>query len=332
MKKLTPTLLAALLLIGLCWQAPKEAQNAPAGSEGLKARADAVKDALLSGTPEELFAAFAPWLRGRAELFKSEFAVDIGAQDDEELRQAMLNEARKHDPADILELKEATDVQNLTAAQQVGLWLKYYTLRDEKFSAARKDAKWLEVDRQVTTKSVGKDETKIAGTVTYMSPETHNTITVNAVRQDGAWYVEGLDCAIGSLVIDSAKSPLSEDILKLADIEKETFLLKRSEGVHLMAAARDWCRVEYAKKEIYPKNLSDSIELEDFVGHYFRVRDKVYKKPDANRGALVAEPVDDDSLGFGVLYFDYGNGETEIKWYDSKADLDEALKNFQTAK
>ena len=336
MKKLTPTLLAALLLIGLCWTPHKEAQDAPAGSDGLKARADAVKDALLSGTVDELFGSFAPWLQGRAKLFKSDFVSDVDAEIEETVQQAMLRTVKEHDPADILELKEVKDVKNLTAAQLAGLWLEYYTLRDEKFSSARKDADWFEVDRRVATKSVGEGEGETVGRVIYMSPQSHDAITVQAVQQDGAWYVTGLKCAIGELIIDSDKSPLSPAILKLKEMKKETFRLKRSEAEILMGAARDYCRVEYSKTEKLPKNLGDGLKdstvEEEFGGTYFNVRDAVYNDPDKKRGAVVADPVEDESLGYGALYFNDGDGTTDIKWYDTKDALDKALKAFQTAK
>src|SRR5690606_24620094 len=59
--------LVALMLLALTAHSPAQAQNP--GGDALQKTAAGLRDALLNGTPDELFNKLAPWMRGRVELF-----------------------------------------------------------------------------------------------------------------------------------------------------------------------------------------------------------------------------------------------------------------------
>ncbi|MCA8936302.1 MAG: hypothetical protein KDB68_08840 [Planctomycetes bacterium] len=347
MKKLTLSLLVAVALLGLVENTDVVKADAPSG-DALHEKADGLRKALLSGTSDELFNKLAPWLRGRCDLFKerlpdlleeelADAPADERGQWETELHNNIIERITDRDPAGKLGVKTFEDVLKLSAANMYAADVGQLRLQADEELKPNRDAKWHEVDRAIFTAEEklkwapkGALATRTFGTIAFVN-RFNDTMEVTCVGDGNAWQVISFKAQIGTRNVKSDGTELVKDpIFKIVD--KELRAAKRSEGKQLLGAARDHLRVQWARDGSVPKKISDSTELEYFDGVYFKLRDTVYKKPDADRGAVVAEPIDDEELGWGVLYFDYGSGESDHNWYDTEKELDQALKAFQTAK
>lgn len=107
----------------------------------------------------------------------------------------------------------------------------------------------------------------------------------------------------------------------------------------MLGSLKNQARVAYAKVGVAPKTLTGDIEAggckvspDELKREHYQVRDVMYKKPDMERSALVCEPLAGAEYGYGALYFNYADGESDYEWYDTKEKLEDALKAFQTAK
>lgn len=350
MKKLAATFVAVLALLSLASPAPVEAQATPSG-DALKTVADNLRNALLSGTPEELLNQLAPWLRGRVELFDErlpdelkemleEFPEEERAEFEEMFKAAMVEDAAIRDPKGVLGIKTFDDILALSPAQMYSMDLGHLQFHADEEVAAHRTAKWHEVNRAIFTRTEDlewTDEDEIERTYGKISFVNRflDIIEITCVAEGSTWQVIDFNTMIGDWDLELFESEMMEDPT-FEIFEGEVVDAKRSEAEQLLGSARDQARVEYAKTGAAPKALTDSMSEEDFeayfTGVYFKLRARIYKKPDMERGAIVAEPVDDESLGYGVLYFNYAEGGGDFEWYDSEEDLEEALKNFQTAK
>ncbi|MCC7510827.1 MAG: hypothetical protein IT464_15800 [Planctomycetes bacterium] len=113
----------------------------------------------------------------------------------------------------------------------------------------------------------------------------------------------------------------------------------RKKAEDVLGSLMSWARVAYAKTGVEPKTLTGDMDgggckvsPDGLKDDHYQVRDVVYKKPDMERGALVCEPLKDEKLGFGAVYFNYAGGKGDYEWYDTKEKLEDALKAFRTAK
>jgi hypothetical protein len=353
MRKFAATVVCALFLC-VAATAPIEAGGAP-GSDALKTAGDGVAVALMTGTPDELFNRIAPWLRGRAELFKErlpdelekileEFPEERRAGFKKELEAAMLADVKTRDPDGALGVESMEDIIGLSAAQMFSLDLRHLQLQADEKLKANRGARWHEVNRAVYTRMERldwgeADEGEVQrtyGKIGYAN-RFKDSLVVTCTAEGDNWFVVDFSLRMGDWELALSDSDLMRDpmpeIVAGADNSLEA---KRAEGEQLMGSARNQARVEFARKGTAPKALTDSISEEEFeglfTGRYFKLRASIYKKPDMERGAIVAEPVDDESLGYGALYFNYWDGDSDIEWYESQEDLEEALKNFQSAK
>ncbi|MCA8911452.1 MAG: hypothetical protein KDB82_07090 [Planctomycetes bacterium] len=317
--------------------------------DALAEKAGKLRNALLSGTTDELFNQLPSYLRGRGELFKegipelieNELADFPEEKRDEfrgKLQESIVERAQSRDPAGKLGVKTFDDILKLKAADMYAMDVGQLRLQADADLKANREAKWHEVSRDVYEAEDDiawtqgpKHGTRTYGAISFMN-HFKDAMQVTCVAEGDSWQVIDYALRVGKRDLRLDRSELVKDPM-VPLIDEEVLSYKRAEGEQLLGAARDYSRVENAKNGTPPKKLSDGVELDTFEGMYFRVRDKVYKKPDANRGAIVAEPVDEKSnLGWGVIYFDYESGKSDFKWFDTKDALDEALKAFQTAK
>lgn len=349
MRKMIVCSFTALMLLALTAHSPAQAQNP--GGDALQKTAAGLRDALLNGTPDELFNKLAPWMRGRVELFderlpeqlreyKEKMPEKMREEYEKELQKALVEDMADRDPEGKLGVKVYDDVIKLSAAQMYSLEIGQLVLQANADLKDRRAAKWHEVERAIYQAQEelewdeGETVLRTYGKVGYVN-RFMDSLVVTCVADGETWQVVQFKAVIGDwdAVMDDNElmaNPLNE-LEAVAAAEA-----KRSEAEQLMGSARNQCRVHYSKTAIEPKLLSDTmngVTLEDaFGGVYFSLRDKVYKKPDMSRGAIVAEPNEDDSLGWGVLYFNYSNGDSDIEWYASEDELERALKDFETAR
>lgn len=341
MKKLTLAMLASVLLFGLAYQTPEIAKAEEPGSDALHEKADAVREALLSGTPEELFNKLAPWLQGRAKLSDARWPMEFEeANSGTKLavgRESVLERVRKLDPGNTLGVKTFADYVALEAPELVALQSGMLLIQSDESAAEARKAKWFEVDRAVYTAKEshrlinrGKEIERTHGQIIFMDQFEH-IIVVEAVSDGDTWHILRATGDLGAREFDTDACDVLADPVEMY-VQKGLRDAKRAEAEQLLGSARNHCRVQWSKDASVPKKISDATELEHFEGKYFKLRDTVYKKPDADRAAVVAEPIDDEELGWGVVYFNAGNPESTIKWYNTKEELDEALKAFQATK
>lgn len=350
MKKLTLAMLAGVLMLGLSYQTPEIAKAEEPSSDALKTTCEGLRNSLLNGTAAELFNKLAPWLRGRAELWDEclpdyskemfkDHPEEMRADLEKSLRSSLVDEAKRGDPADTLKIKTFEDVLALDAATMYSLDIGQMRMQADESADVRRAAKWHEVNRATykanrTVAGQLSDEPveQLVGIISFAN-RFHDIVLVSCVAAADTWQVTGFWAILGDWHLDLNDSEMMVDPT-IKNIEANTEAAKKTEAEQLMGSGRDHSRVQYAKTGSAPKQFSDSMEdFEDmFTGVYFKLRDTIYKKPDMERGAIVAEPVDDEDLGYAALYFNYVDGESEVEWYDTKDELEEALKAFQTAK
>ncbi|MBZ0135512.1 MAG: hypothetical protein K8I27_03935 [Planctomycetes bacterium] len=334
MRKVIAVSLAAMFLFALTWQ-PAQAQ-AP-GGQALHNKADSLRLALLSGTPEEFYNALAPWMQGRIDLSTEEFVgtvkdflKDLDADKRAKSEREFLEELKDDDPNGVLGITSFDDLAKLSSAKFLALEFGTPKMQASADLKENREARWHEVERLVFTAKEEVEhngeyvEADVTRGLVRFATIRGDSISVHAVADGDAWQVVDLELKLGA---DLALKLSDQDMISAP--ATATRDARRSEGEQLMGAARDWSRVEYAKTGTAPTKLT---RAGDFEGKYFKVRETVYKKPDMERGAIVAEPVEDEALGYGALYFNYAEGGGDIEWYDSEKDLEEALKAFQTAK
>jgi len=341
MKKVSLVLAAAVLFLLAGAQVRVHAQAAPDG-EALFSRADGVRKALLTGTHDELYNSLAPWLRGRAELNLEKvqdmlaehlagLTPEKRAQDEKEF----LRDLEKADPEGKLGITSFADLQKLSAAKFLALELKTPMLQSSAELKPNRDARWHQVERTIYSATeemeVNGEWLEVQRTRGYVrfANKLGNQCTVHAVAEANVWQIVDFELNLGD---DSRISLSDADFIDEEGVEGNTRDARRAEGEQLLSSARDWSRVQYSKTGEAPKTISATQDLKSFEGTYFRVRDTIYKKPDAERGGLVVEPIENIEDGWGALYFDYASGKSDFKWYETEEALDEALKAFQTEK
>lgn len=344
MKKLATTALAALMVLALGYESPSAAQGGTPSGDSLHAQADGLRKAFLSGTPDEFYAKLAPWMQGRAELSAEKWSdkmtaelADESKEDQERLKREFINDFKKWDPAGLIGIDSWEEFLDISAAKIVALEMQMSKLRADEETAERRNARWHQVRRTIytrTEKFVVEDEwidvQRTHGVVMFMN-RFDDTFEVQAVAEGDTWRVVEVSVGIAGGDIKLTDSKFLEEP-DAGSVRSGSLSTVRAEGEILMGSARDVARVEYSKTGEVPKKFSDWIEVSELEGEHYRVRDTIYKKPDADRGAVVVEPIENKVAGWGALYFTYASGGGDFRWYDSENDLEEALKNFQTAK
>jgi len=96
-------------------------------------------------------------------------------------------------------------------------------------------------------------------------------------------------------------------------------------------------RVAFAKFGAAPERVSGGVDNKGtdydqakWNGLKFKLIDKVWsgaQHSPAPVGAIACEPLD-EKFGWGACYFKFNGGEGEVKWYDSRKALDDALAAY----
>ncbi|MCA8937577.1 MAG: hypothetical protein KDB68_15375 [Planctomycetes bacterium] len=112
---------------------------------------------------------------------------------------------------------------------------------------------------------------------------------------------------------------------KLADVEE------------LLGSLRDQARIQYSKTGSYPRDLvaSCGVKNDDLSVDTHTVRDEVFFVVEGRRmreryAALIADPKDKGGR-YAVMTFAWRSGTTDLKWYDSEAELKEGNPNIKFA-
>lgn len=347
MRSLIAGSVALAAVLCLCLASTASPARAQANGDTLGRQADKVKAAILTGTAEELFNAHAPWMQDRARLMHEEMQETIaeslaGSKEEVEAVNREITEGvTRYDPNGQLGVKTAKDVQALTPEKLHALFWGFYCLRGNEALNARLTAKWYQVEREVTEEilpngdgPVGSYKSRTVGKVEYRNAQHRDRITIEAVAEGTSWHITQVDFRIADYRPLEPMGLMTSAALRTDSGSTAVLEAKRAEGEQILGSARNMARVYYAKHGSAPAKVEDcGARLEDYEGRYFQLRNKVLKKPDAERGGIVVEPVKDaGDLGFGLITFNYTDGEAEISWYDTEAELDEAIKAFETAK
>lgn len=344
MKNIASTTLAALVLVAAGITGTPQAQPA-AGGDALQSQAERVRDALLKGTHEEFFNAIAPWLQGRVRLNQEDTATQLKAlrEKDPAFEKEFARDLEQHlyganglDPGKLSGVKTIDDVINAKPSVVLALRYGMYQLRGTEVLKERLSANWHLVDRRIGTTDNGSLIQQV-GIVRFGSAKFHDMIEVRCVAEGTAWQVVDVRVGIDTRQLDFENCPALDNPIATAQLWKAELREMRQEAEQMLGSLKDQTRVSYAKLGTAPKTLTGDarVSAEELTGYYFKVRDKVYKKPDLERAALVAEPLEEAlqaELGWCAVYYNYADGQPEYEWYMSPEDLEAALKAFETAK
>ena len=340
MKKTHVTLCLCLLLALFAFRQDTGAQAAPENNlmagEGLEDAPNAFVAALKTEDYMAMFNALASWKQNAVGLKQERLNNRIadGKFTGDEAKAWITAQ----DPTGELGLKTLEDLKGAHPSKFLALHSGMTLLLVNEMRKKNR-LNWYVTDHQVGLLQTRRDPVRMLPWGGYVKVENSagDNITFLLQIDGGKWKISEFDIKVGSIGIELAN--VLENEISSGTGHKAWSSVQKSraaEGEQLLGAARDFCRVEYSKTEKLPKNLGDGLKdstvEEEFGGTYFNVRDAVYNDPDKKRGAVVADPVEDESLGYGALYFNYGDRTTDIKWYDTKDALDKALKAFQTAK
>ena len=341
MKKIAATLICAVLLTCFATTSSQADGDRTTGAT-LQTKAETVRDTLLKSDSQALYDSLAPWIQGQLKL-------DCVAVRKE--ARYLRDNAREGDISRINGLlslyhgaNESDDLLNEFCDVSPALYLKLALGLVHNFDLPAEPEEWLTTERIIATEDIsnphwmlGENSRRRVGVVQFSHPDSWRRITVRCVDETDSWQVVDLSLGFGPDLSDVlTKSGVKNVRLDIASPEWRRVEKCRAEGEQLLGSGRDYSRVEYSKDGIAKKAFTEFMSEEDFEssfsGFYFKLRATLYKKPDMERGAIVAEPVNDDSIGYGAIYFNYESGESTVKWYDTEEDLEEALKAFETAK
>lgn len=332
--------LIAFMLLALTVPGVTTAQKQVSAAT-LQEAADKSKNALLSGTPEDLFNSLAPWLQERVKLHKlEEFAYleagrkenkDFAAQFAIELKERIEGE-QGQDPAGLTQIKTLDDSLKSTPDVAFALDFGYYRVRGLDRLKDNLAGQWFVVDR-----IVGLEEedgvSRTTGRVRYCSAGFRDSIEVRCVQDETGWQVVDITADFEDVRLSLAGGAIARNPLdsKLAEAaaQQET----RADAEEKLRTMRDYARLHWSKNQQVAKSLTkDALVHEDaLAGEWHTIRDEVYKQAGANRGAIVADPADEqDFMGWGIITFDYDGGQSRVTWYQTKEELEEALSDFQT--
>lgn len=339
MKNVVSTALAALVLVAASVTGTPSAQPAATG-DALQAQAERVRSALLTGTPDEFFNAIAPWLQGRVRLNQEDTVEQLTNLRDKSpgFAEDFKKELEEHlygqggmDPDRQSGIKTLDDVINARPALVFAVRYGFFRVRAENMKT-RVSKRWHLVDRSVGSASQGRLNQQV-GAVRFGSAGHHDMIEVRCVAEGTQWQVVDVRVNMGALELDFEGCPALNNPIDDAVEWRSQIAEIREEGEQMLQAYKNQTRVYFAKHGKAPATLvaDCGADAEDLEGVFFTLRDKVYKKPDTERSALVVNPMD-DSFGWGAIYYNYADGNSDLKWYANSADLEADLKAFETAK
>lgn len=346
--RLTSLALSSMAAVALlCLFVPEKPHQMQASGNDLTRVAGNVRNAILTGSAEMLFNSHAPWMQERGRMMHEEFqsmmaeAMKGSKEEVDALNAEVARDVVRYDPNGVAAIKTAQDVTALSPEKLHALLWGYYRLRGNNTLSARLNARWYQVDCEVWQESEpdpsgvsGTMKTRNLGKVEYRNAAYRDRITVQAVSDGSNWHVVYSEFRIAQLESEADMGLMSEDALSSDSVLSNATDAKRAEGEQLLGAGRDMARVYYAKHGEAPAKVEDcGMSLEDLKGKYFQLRNKICKKPDAERGGIVAEPVKGaGDLGFGFMTFDYARPNPKITWYETEEELNAAITAFETAK
>lgn len=345
MRKLFPPALVLLAAVLFCTNSAPLAQQGqlvPAASGDAMARkAVVVLGAFKTLSPEPIFEQLAPWKRTQAELYKARLHKRAAAK---KLRwdryEKTVRGPGSLDPAGKLGLTSMEDYLALSPAKLLGLHMGLYLVAADAGLSLHMADQWFEVDRAVGLMNYGgSSRSKLAdrllvqgGGVMFENTEG-GKFSVDFVLDGNEWCVTNFEAEFGprSVRLKDALSTLED----MTMVRNGTYVdISDTEGEQMLGSMRGQVRVAYAKMGEAPKKLVGRIGTEEYgsgvaktelEGKYYKIRDAVYGKDGQWWGALVAEPVEQGD-NWILMFFNYAGGDAEFKHFETKAQLEAALK------
>lgn len=346
--RLTSLALSTMAAVALlCLSVPGKPVQMQASGDDLNRVARNVRNAILTGSAESLFNSHAHWMQERGRMMHEEFqsmmaeSMKGSKEEVEALNAEIARDVVRYDPNGVAAIKTAEDVKALSPEKLHALLWGQYRLRGNNTLTARLNARWYQVDCEVWQESEpdpsgipGTMKTRNLGKVEYRNAAYRDRITVQAVSDGSNWHVVYSEFRIADLESQPDMGLMTEDALSTDSVLSNATNAKRSEGEQILGSARDMARVYYAKHGAAPAKVEDcGMTLDELKGRYFQLRNTIHKKPDEERGGIVAEPVEGaGDLGFAFLTFDYARPNPKITWYETEEELNAAIKAFETAK
>jgi hypothetical protein len=339
------TIVAAISLIVLATPRADHAQQIVpmAGGDALQAKAEKVRSALLTGTPEEFLSSLAPWIQGRAaKAALGSIPQDTDPEYEPLFLRLWLEEyvhASGLDPKNVLGVKTYADLSKITVAQRLALAMGYYRLRATPGAVSACGGKWFLVDRKVETESrpmASGHNLRLRGTVTFIGEDSADSVTISCASESDTWHVDQVAYRVAGEMERLDTTYVGGDWSAVPVPETMTDRA-REEASTLMATMRGMTRVHYARSGAHEKikTLTGSFDnggcdLKDaeLAGQRMRVRDHVVGQKTGAK--LMCEPVREGSPGgYGVYTFSWAGGDGTFIWYDTLEDLQAAHPEFK---
>lgn len=334
---------AAICALVLSTGDTRQAQTAIEPPNQLQAKADAALHALLTGSDQDLYNALAPWIRGRMELnheiWQDRTAEQLKKADKDKraaLEKEMLTSIHEHDPGDRYKVRTLEDVLALKSHQMFSLAVGQGKLQGDSKLKGRIAARWHLVDRKVyhsdkRAEAAGK-ETRIRSYSEVQFANKHeDSVNVHCVAEsETAWFVESIEGKIGPLKL----SVTMQNPVGMTAAMRDA---RRAEGEQMLNSMKNQARVYFAKTGENPLTFTGGmnangcgVDPSELEGAYCRVHDKVwFKRREGGEAAVACEGTEgNEDIGYGLLIYRLAGGDGTMKWYDTKAELEAALKEF----
>jgi hypothetical protein len=324
-------------------------QEAPSGDQ-LQAKAVKARDALLKGTPAELYDALAPWVRGRVDLLHERGMLDLEkraargkeqGKTEDEVAAEVLKQMHMRDPGDVLKLRTMADLKALKPAHMLAMVTEKLAFQADKDVAERRGARWHLVDRsvlQAEERRQFRNSMKVYKTYgTVMFASVHgDRIEITAQADSGTWEVIDFSAKVGDWELNLNVPDPSEAQLGFGPSSAH-----RAEAEQMLGSLRNQTRVAFAKMgespttltaEMNAREMGTGVHADELVGQYFTVRDVVLSQGNLSNStaALIADPNPGyESDGYVMITYQWGGGEPEFQWFTTPEELEAAIETFK---
>jgi len=323
MTRLSLSALFAVCLFAITC-APANAQEV--GGDALAQKATQLREAVLHGTPNQLFTSLAPWVRGRGSLAHEVMKLELEQMNDD----GVIRDLAALDPEGKLGVRTRQDVIRLTPADLNALTAKVFVLRASEEAEPGIAARWHEVDRRVAQEfDEGGEALVRRGTVLFMNVYRHR-FEVRAVAHGPEWHIVGYAYEIGDVSVDSDDTLVGMWEKVMRGRTDSVNRAMRAEAEALAGAMRNRLRLHYARTNRRPtKFVGDDVARQfELEGVYFKVEETIHELPGV-KGAMVVVPKVEAATGFLLAIFEYNTGATTLKWFETRAELDEHLSGLK---
>lgn len=326
MKKIHAGLALCLLLALVCFSATPNAQVAPENNamagEGLNEATDEFVAALKTEDYTAMFDSLASWKQNVVGLSQERLNEKI---ESDELTEATASAwIAKQDPTGELGIKTRDELKAALPAKFFALKSGMAVLLTSEMRKKNR-LTWYVVERQVGLIQARSSRMNIlpwGGLVVYEN-SAKDTLTFTLAIEKGKWKVTDFAIKVGKGKLEFASALEQEvDGPRVWSSMEEA---RAAEGEQLLGAARDACRVEYAKTgsvDSVTKGFNRYVADGNFDGEYYEVKKYIKELPGSDYDAAVTAHPKTESDPWLLIKFKWASGNSDIIWFDDKAAME----------